>query len=93
MLPSVTPIYLYKTDTVNLIPLFLCVTESDKIIISDEHCEYGWYNIEEAVEKIHWISQKNNLKLIDECLKNESLKKNLIEINLSSENLINLKTV
>ncbi|HEY5122258.1 MAG TPA: NUDIX domain-containing protein [Ignavibacteria bacterium] len=80
VLPKITQFYTFQNDTVNLIPLFLAEVKFDKVLISDEHSEYLWCNLQDATEKVHWNSQKNNLKMISDFLANENLKNTFVEI-------------
>ncbi len=81
VLPKVTQFYTYKNDSINIIPLFLAEAEYKDVVISDEHSEYGWFEINEAINKIHWLSQKENLWEINSTLENMNPEKTYIEIN------------
>jgi dATP pyrophosphohydrolase len=82
VLPKVTEFYTYQNDNVNIIPLFLAEVEYKDVVISDEHSEYGWFEIYEAVKKIHWVSQKENLKEINSTLEKINPENTYIEIKL-----------
>ena len=80
VLPKVTQFYTYKNDSINIIPLFLAEVEYKDAVISDEHSESGWFEINEAIKKIHWVSQKENLREINSTLENINPEKTYIEI-------------
>ena len=82
VLPNVTQFYTYQNDSINIIPLFLAEVEFKEVVISDEHSEYGWFEINEAVKKIHWVSQKENLTEINRTLEKINPGKTYIEIKL-----------
>jgi dATP pyrophosphohydrolase len=81
VLPKVTEFYTYQNDSVNIIPLFLAEVEYKDAVISDEHSESGWFEINEAINKIHWLSQKENLREINSSLEKINPEKTYIEIN------------
>jgi 8-oxo-dGTP pyrophosphatase MutT (NUDIX family) len=81
--PEVSRFYNYKNDTINLIPLFAAETEDKNVMLSDEHEEYKWLKCGEAVELIHWQSQKNNLKLLQDFLTDENKCGNLVKIEFN----------
>ena len=84
ILPNVTQFYSYQSDAINLLPLFLAETEYEQITISKEHSEYVWTDFDDALNKLNWVSQKENLKLINEFLTDKNLKNTFIEVNLSN---------
>ena len=84
VIPKVTNFYSYKNDTINIIPLFLALTEYKEIDISKEHSRYKWLSFEKAIKKLQWISQKENLQFINGFLTNKNLKNTFIEVNLSN---------
>lgn len=72
--------YAKDKDTINLVPVFLAEAGSQVVKLSSEHSEYLWLDYENALEKIYWISWKQNLKVINEVLNDKELFKTLIEI-------------
>jgi dATP pyrophosphohydrolase len=91
VIPRISQFYTYKTDRIHLIPIFLAISDSRNVIISDEHSEFKWLNREDAIETIYWKSQKENLELIYSCLTDDKLKKTMIEIE--NINISKLKNV
>jgi dATP pyrophosphohydrolase len=76
----VNTFYEMKSDVIHLVPVFLAEANTGKVKLSEEHSEFKWMSYEEAYEKLYWIGWKNNLKVINEILHNESLFKTLQEI-------------
>lgn len=66
--PKINEFYTPHNDKIYLIPVFVVCVEDDKVILSNEHTQYEWVEFETAYKKIHWFSQKENLKLIDDIL-------------------------
>ncbi len=73
------PEAMYAVDTVNIfyepiedkmhiVPVFLARVSEPDIVLSDEHSEYVWTGLEESGKLLHWVSHKNNIRLIDKCL-------------------------
>jgi dATP pyrophosphohydrolase len=79
--PKVSEFYYFEQDTINLVPIFLVECNTDTIILSEEHVEYGWFDFHEALEKLHWITWKENLTLINNILKDEKRFNNLEKNN------------
>jgi len=79
--PKVSEFYYIEQDTINLVPIFLVESNTDTIVLSEEHVEYGWFDFPEALEKLHWNTWKENLTLINNILKDEKRFNNLEEIN------------
>ena len=52
----------------NLIPTFGVEVHSLNINLSDEHCDYKWCNIDQALELFTWTQQKNGLLAFYEML-------------------------
>jgi len=84
VIPKITPFYTHENDTINLIPLFLAEVFYDEVKISNEHSEYLWCDVKDAIKKVYWHSQKENLKMISECLGNEKFRSTLLEIELKN---------
>ena len=59
-------------DRINLVPVFGIEVDSDQITLSDEHCEYKWVTIEEALDHLVWRGQKQGIQVVNEMvLKND----------------------
>ena len=63
-IPSVNTFYEYRSDAIHLIPAFAAeIYSSQAPDLDDEHTEYEWLSLEEAVSRISWPEQRRLLKL------------------------------
>jgi len=68
-IPSVNTFYEHKSDTVHHIPAFAAEIEADQQpILDDEHTEYEWLSLEQAVRRISWPEQQRLLKLTESII-------------------------
>ncbi|MBL7047130.1 MAG: NUDIX pyrophosphatase [Candidatus Marinimicrobia bacterium] len=58
-------------DRINLIPVFGIEVESDEVILSDEHLEYRWVNLEEALSLLSWEQQRKALSVLHRMITDE----------------------
>ncbi len=73
-------------DRMNLIPVFGVEVKNSDIILSHEHSEYKWCNIEKATPLLLWKQQKEGLRefhsmLISKDKRNLFTKINIINIS------------
>ncbi|MBN8571312.1 MAG: NUDIX pyrophosphatase [Ignavibacteria bacterium] len=78
--PSVNRFYNYMDDSINLVPVFIAEVDSDDVKISDEHSEFEWLSFDEALGRIHWVSQKKMVKEAYEHIKSKELYSTLRKI-------------
>ena len=52
--PVVNSFYEWETDSLHNIPVFLAITQGSEVTLDEEHSEYGWFYIDEAISKIPW---------------------------------------
>ncbi|CAN5638246.1 NUDIX domain-containing protein [soil metagenome] len=80
-LPMTTSFYSPDDDKIHIIPLFLAEVHSEESVkLSEEHEEFKWCDLEEAVSLLFWESQQSNLKKIEMFLSDEKLLKNLKKV-------------
>ncbi len=65
---QVNHFYEAEQNRMNLIPVFGIEVDNTDVIISDEHCDYQWCNIEDALKLFTWSQQKNGLIAFHEML-------------------------
>lgn len=82
LVDAVNTFYEISLDVIHIVPVFLSEAEEVDVNLSEEHSEYKWMKYDEAYEKIFWNGWKNNIKLINNILRNENLFKTLQEINI-----------
>jgi dATP pyrophosphohydrolase len=80
VIPRINTFYLAMIDKICMCPVFLAVTESDNVKISDEHSEYKWLGYSEAKELVHWPNQRESIDLIEKYLNDEKLFKKLVAL-------------
>lgn len=66
--PRINEFYTPHNDTIYLIPVFVAEVSNIDVILSDEHVSYEWLGFEDAFKKIHWYTQKENLKILNDIL-------------------------
>lgn len=70
-IPQVTSFYDYKSDSISLVPVFGIILSSSKIILSEEHDDYEWLDLNEAKEKLTLLSHKEGTQaFFDSILSN-----------------------
>jgi dATP pyrophosphohydrolase len=79
---KVNTFYDAEKNIVNLIPVFGVIVDIKKIILSEEHIEYKWCNIDEAIKLLIWDQQKNGVKIFHEMLENNKEKLKFMEIKI-----------
>jgi dATP pyrophosphohydrolase len=83
VVPNVNSFYSPETNEISMIPVFAAlVNQNAQVTISEEHSEYKWVSMEDAVELLAWEGQKKSVDSIYEyfMLKQNFLK--FIEIEL-----------
>ena len=62
----------YETygDRINLVPVFGIEVDSDEVTLSEEHCDYKWVTLDEALEHLVWRGQKQGIQVINEMVLN-----------------------
>ena len=60
----------YEThgDRINLVPVFGIEVDSDDVTLSEEHCDYKWVILDEALEHLVWRGQKKGIQVINEMV-------------------------
>jgi 8-oxo-dGTP diphosphatase len=78
--PKINRFYTPHNDKIYLIPVFAAETEGE-VKLSEEHTEYEWLEFSDAYKRVHWYSQKENLKILDDIL-NGKVRNTMIEIKI-----------
>jgi dATP pyrophosphohydrolase len=69
VVPFVNSFYDPDADAVNLSPLFAAEVEiGEKLRLSGEHSEFGWYHYEDAIKKLVWPGQREGLRIVREYI-------------------------
>lgn len=80
VLPHTTTFYSPRTDTISLIPLFVCIVKDDKVKISEEHSSSLWLDAQKASGRLYFKSQKENIKFVEYNLRTKDRLKTFTEI-------------
>ena len=79
---KVNMFYDAKKDTMNLIPVFGAIVQSNDIILSKEHTEYKWCDLNETIKLITWDQQKKGVQIFYDMLIEKNARLKLMEIKL-----------
>ena len=79
---KVNTFYDAKKNIINLIPVFGVKVDTQKVILSNEHIEYKWCNINEAIKLLIWTQQKKGIKIFHEMLEEDKERLKFMEIKL-----------
>ncbi len=86
VIPNVNNFYNPSNDTVNLIPVFAALVDSESNIkLSEEHSDFKWVYKEEAVKILPWKGQRNSVETIHEYFTKEMQNLNLVEIKIARQ--------
>ncbi|MFA5403733.1 MAG: NUDIX domain-containing protein [Ignavibacteria bacterium] len=80
VVPKINEFYTPHNDKIYLIPVFVVFAEEENVILSNEHTHFEWLNFDYAYNRIHWYTQKENLKIINDILTGK-VENTMIEIN------------
>ncbi|MCC5941747.1 MAG: NUDIX domain-containing protein [Balneolaceae bacterium] len=68
-IPGVNHFYEQKTDMIHSIPAFAAELHADDTpVLDDEHNEFGWFHLDEALKMVIWPEQKRLLTLTNQLL-------------------------
>ena len=79
---KVNAFYDANIDVMNLIPVFGVTVNATNIVISKEHSEYKWCNINETIKLLTWEQQKKGIKIFHEMLKENGKRLKIMEIKI-----------
>ena len=79
---KVNMFYDAKKDTMNLIPVFGAIVKSNDIILSKEHTQYKWCDLNETIKLITWDQQKKGVQIFYDMLIENNTRLKLMEIKL-----------
>ena len=66
----VSKFYEAHGDQINLVPVFGIEVNSDNVTLSEEHIDYKWVDINEALSILVWNGQKEGLKTVHDMIIN-----------------------
>jgi len=77
----VSRFYEVHGDRINLVPVFGIEVDSEVIKLSDEHSEYKWVTLEEALEHLVWKGQKEGINVVNDMVLRNDDRMRWSEIN------------
>ena len=83
--PFVNRFYEWQSDRINDIPVFVAVTpEAGDPILDDEHREFAWHSLEEAVRLVPWPGQRDGMQAAHHLLTGGEELQRYLEVQLPS---------
>ena len=64
----VSKFYEVHGDRINLVPVFGIEVDSEIVIISREHCDYKWVDLNGALDLLVWRGQKQAIQVIHDMV-------------------------
>jgi len=64
----VSKFYEQMDDRINLVPVFGIEVNTQEVVLSDEHSEYKWVKIDEALDLLVWKGQKQAIKIVNDMV-------------------------
>ena len=64
----VSRFYEVHGDRINLVPVFGIEVNSDEVILSEEHIDFKWVTIEEALNTLGWNGQKKGIQTVHDMV-------------------------
>ena len=55
-------------DRINLVPVFGIEVNSDEVILSEEHIDFKWVTIKEALNTLVWNGQKKGIQTVHDMV-------------------------
>ncbi len=77
----VSQFYEVHGDRINLVPVFGIEVGSEVVKLSDEHSEYKWVTLEEALEHLVWKGQKEGINVVNDMVLRNDDRMRWSEIN------------
>ena len=61
----------YEThgDRINLVPVFGIEVDSEEVILSEEHIDFKWVSIDDALKTLIWNGQKKGIQTVYDMVK------------------------
>ena len=85
IVPQVNSFYNSDDDSVNLIPVFVAVVNSQDVQLSSEHQKYEWVEKDRAQKMLSWPGQAQSVEIIDDYFSKQRENLNFIEIKIPEQ--------
>lgn len=78
VVPYILSFYDAGADAINICPFFAAqVNENISVRLSDEHDDFGWFTLDEAIQKLVWHNQREGIRIVHDhivnCIPTENL--------------------
>jgi dATP pyrophosphohydrolase len=81
--PNLNSFYSAEKDSIILIPVFAALVDKNQaVIISSEHCEFGWFEPSEAKELLAWEGQRKSVDIIENYFLRQNNFLSFVELKL-----------
>jgi len=64
----VSKFYETNGDRINLVPVFGIEVDSENVIISQEHCDHKWVDLNGALDLLVWRGQKQAIQVVHDMV-------------------------
>jgi len=78
----VSRFYEVHGDRINLVPVFGIEVDSDKVILSEEHIDFKWVDITEALDTLVWNGQKEGIQTVYDMVTSDDDRMKWSKVNL-----------
>jgi dATP pyrophosphohydrolase len=78
----VSRFYEVHGDRVNIVPIFGIEAGSTEVTLSDEHIDFKWVNIKDALNTLVWNGQKEGIQTVYDMVKNNDGRMRWSKVNL-----------
>ena len=82
--PYINRFYEWKHDRINDIPVFVALTTGREPVLDDEHSDFAWLSMEEALERLPWPGQREGLQAAQSLLQSGGALVPFMEIDLDA---------
>lgn len=83
VVPNINSFYSPERNYISLLPVFAVqVKVTDKVKISDEHVEFGWFKKPKAKKMLAWAGQRKSVDIISEYFTKDRSYLNFVEIKI-----------
>lgn len=82
--PYINRFYEWKHDRINDIPVFVALTSGREPVLDEEHSDFAWLSLEEALQRLPWPGQREGLQAAQSLLESGGDLVPFMEIDLDA---------
>ncbi len=79
----VSSFYEVHGDRINLVPVFGIEVDTDQVVLSSEHCDYRWVDIETALDMLVWNGQRTGIRVVHDMVTSGDDRMRWSEVDIS----------